>query len=75
MITHVYFVRFRVMTSSSGTLNKPVEGSFIMKRAKFISANKDLEDVKQYVTKYVVKDDVKKVEILALSHLHGPSDI
>lgn len=70
MITYVYFVRFRVVTSSSGTFNKPVEGSLIVKRARFISTNEDLEDIEHYVERYV-EGDVVRVEILALSTLHG----
>ena len=73
MVTYVYFVRFRIVTSNLGTLDKPVEGSLILERAKFISANEDLEDIEYYIERYV-EGNVVKVEILALSLLHGLSD-
>ncbi len=71
MITYVYFVRFRVVTSSSGTLDEPVEGSLIMKRKKFVTTNKDLEDIERYVGRHAGG----KAEILVLNLLHGLSDI
>lgn len=74
MITYVYFVRFRVVKSSSGTLDRPVEGSLILRRERFIRTNKDLEDIERYVERYV-EGKVEKVEILMLSLLHALSDI
>lgn len=69
MITYVYFVRFRVLRDVPGVVGgESVEGSFILRRGKSISASKDLEDVETYVERYV-DGDVKKVEILVLSDL------
>lgn len=75
MITYVYFVRFRVVRSHPGVVGgETVEGSLILKKGKFISANEDLEGIEQYVERYA-EGNVKKVEILTLNLLHGPSDI